>query len=58
MKNLILLGVFALSLVTLNSCGKLTQCECPPGKSLSVNGGDEHEIRSNCETKSDGDCTY
>ncbi|MBS1772766.1 MAG: hypothetical protein JST82_07895 [Bacteroidetes bacterium] len=58
MKNLILLGLLALSLVSLGSCAKLTKCDCPAGQSLSVNGNDEYEIRANCEAKSGGSCTY
>ncbi len=58
MKKNILLFLFAISIVTLNSCGKLTKCDCPPGKALSVNGSDDYEIRANCESKSGGLCTY
>lgn len=58
MKKFILLSLLALSLVSLNSCVKLTKCQCPSGTSLSVNGNDDYEIRANCEAKSNGVCTY
>ncbi len=59
MKNLILLGLLAsFSLASLNSCVKTTKCDCPSGKSLSVSGSTDEEIRANCEVKSGGDCTH
>ncbi|MFN4246671.1 MAG: hypothetical protein ACK4EY_03055 [Flavipsychrobacter sp.] len=58
MKKIILFGLLTLSVASFSSCVKLTKCDCPAGKSLSVNGNDEYEIRENCESKSGGVCTY
>lgn len=58
MKKLILFGLLTFSVASFSSCIKLTKCDCPAGKSLSVNGNDDSEIRANCESKSGGVCTY
>lgn len=58
MKQLIFFGLLTLSVASFSSCVKLTKCDCPAGKSLSVNGNDDYEIRENCESKSGGVCTY
>ncbi|MBL7683581.1 MAG: hypothetical protein JNK00_09495 [Flavipsychrobacter sp.] len=58
MKKLILLSLLTLTVASFSSCVKLTKCDCPAGKSLSVNGNDDDEIRANCESKSGGMCTY
>lgn len=58
MKKIILFAFLAFTMTSLSSCFKLTKCDCPPGKALSVNGSDEYEIRQNCETQSNGSCTY
>jgi len=56
MKKIILLALIA-GTVSLTSC-KLTKCECPKGKSQTVNGSTPEEIRQNCEFHTDGVCTY
>lgn len=58
MKKIFLFGLLAFSIASFSSCGKLTKCSCPAGKSLSVNGSTDDEIRANCEDKSNGLCTY
>jgi hypothetical protein len=58
MKKIILLAFLAFSITSLSSCIKLTKCVCTPGKTLSVNGSDDYEIRQNCESQSNGACTY
>lgn len=58
MKKIILLSLLTISVASFSSCVKLNKCDCPAGKSLSVNGSDDSEIRANCEAKSGGVCTY
>lgn len=58
MKKAILFCLLVCSMASFSSCVKLTKCDCPAGQSLSVNGNDDYEIRANCESKSNGMCTY
>lgn len=57
MKNLLLFGLFALFTVSLASCGKGYQCDCPAGTSLKVFAADEINAKGQCEDQSGGRCS-
>ncbi len=58
MKNIILVGLVALFTVSLTSCGKGYDCECPAGTKLKVFAADEINAKGQCEDQSNGRCTY
>lgn len=58
MKNIILVGLVALFTITLTSCGKGYDCQCPAGTKLKVFAADEINAKGQCESQSDGRCTY
>jgi len=58
MKNIILAGLVALFTIAITSCGKSYDCECPPGTTVKVFAADEINAKGQCESQSNGRCTY
>lgn len=58
MKNIILAGMVALFTLSIASCGKGYDCECPSGTKLKVFAADEINAKGQCESQSNGRCTY